>query len=415
MEAVIDRPHRSAISVRYLLFAYGATLGLPDIALALGGVVRVRLDDLAVMCLCLLLPFATERRSSDPQARRILWSWLLFAAACTISLVVTFSFGARVDWYPVSKMAGTVALLVALTRFVTTPRLLYWLCRGLLVAAGLLIAQLVLRYQGIVGAPDLTAYHTFKGAMGFGTWNPNTLGMFAIPLSFGAYLGWTMERPNPLRWVWLAGAMACAAIPVFILARGPSIAMLAGWLVCLYVSRVIRLRMLLGFAGVLALGYAWLRYSEMGASATNIDLRTGQGFSGRYTMWATAWELFRERPFLGWGFTREIFLFKERLGKGVPHSVYFSVLVELGLFGLLLYLRAWLGTFRSVARIAARNVSLGWIRAGLLGMLTASAVAGLAEGMIWMKSSVLGICLAIICVRLAATASSPPGESAIEP
>lgn len=408
MEAVLDRPRRAAVSVRYLLFGYAAALGLPDLALPVGNIVRVRLDDAVVMCLCLLLPFVAWRSAPVRAGRRVLWAWWLFAALCVISLVATFFSGARVDWYPVSKMAGTVALLVALTYYVKTPDLLHWLCRGLLAASMLLIVQLAWRYQEIIGATDLSAYHTFKGAMGFGTWNPNTLGMFAIPLSFGAWLGWTMERPGPLRPVWLASAMVCAAIPVFILARGPSIAMLAGWLTCLYVARFIRLRMLLVFAGVLLFGYAWLRYSEMGASATNIDVRTGQGFSGRYAMWATAWGLFLERPFLGWGFTREVFLFKEELGKGVSHSVYLSVLVELGLIGFLLYARAWLGTLLSVLRLSRRNAGLAWVRAGLLGMLVATGVAGLAEGMIWMKSSILAVALTVICVRLAARAASPP-------
>ena len=69
----------AALLSRHLLFAWGASLGLPDIALSLGGVVRVRLDDLMVLILCTLLAFAGGRRPSNPRAEKVLWAWWLVA------------------------------------------------------------------------------------------------------------------------------------------------------------------------------------------------------------------------------------------------------------------------------------------------------------------------------------------------
>jgi len=65
----------------------------------------------------------------------------------------------------------------------------------------------------------------------------------------------------------------------------------------------------------------------------------------RLAVYNAAWDMFRERPLLGWGVSRMPSQLEERvsdfhLNQFVVHNTYLEILVEHGLLGLLLY--GWL-------------------------------------------------------------------------
>src|ERR1700722_1531105 len=71
----------------YGLFAYGAALGLPDLAVTLGTAINLRLDD-ALIVFFLLRSFLWSLAPLTPAQRSIVKWQMFLAAACSFSALV---------------------------------------------------------------------------------------------------------------------------------------------------------------------------------------------------------------------------------------------------------------------------------------------------------------------------------------
>jgi O-antigen ligase len=160
-------------------------------------------------------------------------------------------------------------------------------------------------------------------------------------------------RSHHRSFYWL---LCLAALPTLILAqsRSPFTGGLLGLLAVLLLARRFGLVALVGLAGA-----ALNALTSAGAVVDQAFLR-GQSpelfnsLSGRMGWWTFAWEVFRERPFLGFGaYAGGRFAVLGPLGvteASSVHNAWLEILVGVGLIGLLPFLATFLGIWLNLLR-----------------------------------------------------------------
>ncbi len=161
--------------------------------------------------------------------------------------------------------------------------------------------------------------------------------------------------------------------------RRPKFAAQAG-LVALAVAATIRLR-------ASSFEFALNRYS-------NVDS------NGRAERWVDAWQLVSQQPVTGWGAG-----YRENLGFGV-HNSFLSLLIELGIIGLVLWLAAilWAGVQYFRAFSTARGQIDGFTQLGA-SWLVLSVVGAMAEDKLYRPSNLPAITL-VLALAIAASLSA---------
>ena len=260
----------------YGLFAYGAALGLPDLAVTLGTAINLRLDD-ALIVFFLLRSFLWSLAPLTPAQRSIVKWQMFLAAACSFSALVGFASGAPPAAYETIKMIGCVAILIALPRLLLTRRRFRFLVAGLMCGGIALVVQIAQRLRS-GPATFLGSFQELKNAAAFSTWNPNTIGQASMLLAFAAGLGWIVFRKSRIySAIWLGFATVFSLIPTLVFA---------------------------------------------------------------FDRWNTAVEAIRNGPFLGRGFGQEWIYLSGVGSEGRAHNAYMTVCIELGFGGLALLLFA---------------------------------------------------------------------------
>lgn len=140
-----------------------------------------------------------------------------------------------------------------------------------------------------------------------------------------------------------------AAVPVAILAtmtRAVWVSFAVAVLALIFLSKNRRLRLLCSVAAALMLLISLADFTSTDAGGALTDRLEERGpIDYREAVYAGGWEMFLERPWLGWGFhempaelPRHVSGYHEKLL--YPHNTYLELMVELGAPGLMLYL--WL-------------------------------------------------------------------------
>lgn len=154
----------------------------------------------------------------------------------------------------------------------------------------------------------------------------------------------------------------------------------------------------LGVIVVLLVGAAVVWYLEPDLVAP-LSSRLGEltsDLSGRPALWGAAAELTRQRPFLGWGLGSFATAYDTLHPPGTPqawrfrgtaHSLYFHLLAERGVLGLLALVALGWAAASGLREVAARS-SHGDspVAAGLLIGLVGTAVYGLAQYVFYLKN-----------------------------
>jgi|GEM_PF-3522688 len=226
---------------------------------------------------------------------------------------------------------------------------------------------LVALMWGCVGASLVFLYFfrgmSAKAALGgliYGVGRPTILGLnantWAALAMFGlvvlaTLLFWERRRRRDLLWMIPAG-LVLTATAVVNMSRSALLGMMGGIaLVMVFHPRGRRL-MLAGSAGLFA--YLAVFKPEILALMAQM-FRFKAGLSGRETIWATAWQVITENPFLGLGpgwFRERVFFYapfsRNGLTMGIDqlntHNAFLMISVDLGLFATLTAL-AILGLF----------------------------------------------------------------------
>lgn len=383
----------------YILFLYGVSLGFPDFAISLAGIINLRLDDLMILFLLIRLVITLEQVNTTPDQKNIVLIYGTFFAYALFSASVMTFFGYPPDSYPLIRDVGGVSLFLVLTYSVRSERSFSFLVSGMVVGGIALVVQVVMNFQNIA-IQSLTRSSQLKDLTAFGTWNPNTVGQAGLLMTFVAgFLACVPAKGSRMVSVLCAALAAVfACLPAAIFARGATIGVLVGWLLFLLLIRSWKLLVVIVAFGAAAFS-SWYRvFGKLIQSAADVDIKTGQGFSKRYDLWRIAGDLISQKPLLGHGFGQEARLYQEINGQAMSHDAYLSVWIELGLVGLCLLLLLLFCYIRPAVRslLAVRNNSGYALVLGLSAGLCVESIVGM--GLYGEKFVTIG--LALMCVAL---------------
>lgn len=138
-------------------------------------------------------------------------------------------------------------------------------------------------------------------------------------------------------------------------------------------------------------------------------------FATRFLAWEVAWQAFRDRPFLGFGYENFQVAYARFYPPGVDafmdgavwdraHNLYLDLLATTGVLGLLAYLAIWVAYFWSV-RAAFRA---GRATAGEAAVLTGMGVAYLVYLLMWFEDHASTISLIVLFAYVSTLRSGGP-------
>jgi O-antigen ligase len=339
---VLARPIVGVCALVFLSFleAYSAMSGAVSLTKILG----------ALLVLAWCVAVATARRS-DREAEGLLSREPFLAAA----LVLLGAWAAMsLVWAEVPALGETAVMRFALNFVlfpialvaIRTPRHVMWVVAVFVVGAFAAVALGLA--EGTVGDP--AAENRLKGA----GLNPNQLGSYCVVAAIFA----TMLAANP-RWSLLARTAAVAVagfagIAVFMtLSRGALVGLAAALLVAPLVIGRGRRAGAVAVAVAVVLGtVGWYATVAPADAAERVMNPEQGGGSGRVDLWRVGWRMVEDRPVLGVGagnFPVAAVHYLLRPGlterdeiivdyRRVAHNIYLTVLSELGVVGLALFL-----------------------------------------------------------------------------
>ena len=176
---------------------------------------------------------------------------------------------------------------------------------------------------------------------------------------------------------WLCSA-GLAVMIVVTGSRGAMIALFLALLVFFLQGRSLKVKLKVGVVIVLALGFlGWLSY-EIEPVRERWEKTYYEGdTAGRDVIFAAAWEMFLEKPLLGWGPVNNVSELGSRLGLSNvrdTHNIYLFLLTETGALGAAFFLAGlW---FCSHAAWKARNGIQGALPMSLLLFLLVNGMKG---------------------------------------
>ena len=326
--------------IKVLLFFYGTSIGLPDIAIDFYNT-RLRIDDGIMMILFLFvfingLYYPYRFTKSQPKFLKLM---AIFAVFCLLSSCVTLILDLPFDSYSLLRMLGCMIILVTLSTILRSSRLLVWLGWGLLLGGSILILQILLRWCSKADHISLLSYsYRIKTALSFRTWNPNTSASYAIMLAFITALI-SYEVSGIKKGIFWVAAGVFSLIPLFTFSRAAVGGIGTAWLTFILLAHgnrpakawIVTVLFVGMFICLAICG------GELIRSAVRINLSTGEGLSDHHIMWRRALDLINKSPLIGHGFGQEIRLYKAEFGGGMAQNAFLSVCVEGGLVGLLLF------------------------------------------------------------------------------
>lgn len=323
-----------------LLFSYGASIGLPDIAIGFYNT-RLRIDDGIMMILffCVLINGLYHPYRFTKTQLKFLKLATLFAVSCLLSSCVTLILDLSFDYYSLFRMLGCMLILVTLSTILKSPRLLVWLGWGLLLGGSILMLQILLTWHSKAAQISLLEYFfRLKNALSFKTWNPNTSASYAIMFAFIVALI-SYEMSGIKKGIFWVAAGAFSLIPLFTFSRAAVAGIGTAWLTFILLAhgnRPAKAVIVMLFIGMFI--FLAIYEGELIRSAVRINLSTGEGLSDHHINWRRALNLIARSPLIGHGFGQEIRLYKAEFGGGMAHNAFLSVCVEGGLMGLLLFI-----------------------------------------------------------------------------
>ena len=232
--------------------------------------------------------------------------------------------------------AQLVAMMVMIWELTRSRKQHLQLIQAYVLGAYVSAAAVVLEYASSGSSQSFRA----SGLDANPNWAAITLGI-AIPLAW--YL-FTHHSELPARNMWLNAAIVPLALFCIALtaSRGGFLVALAG--VMAVPLSLIRMRALLRMGILLFLGlslaalYIWLPDGNVARLQTTGSEISEGDLSRRRMIWAAGWSVFQEHPWVGVGSGGFRFAVEEAYGtNAASHNAFLSVLVDLGIVGLLLF------------------------------------------------------------------------------
>lgn len=316
-----------------LIFLLPIFFALPELAFNIE-IINLRIDDLIVYILILINVNKIKNANQHLFIRT--QYFLLFYV--TLSLLVALLFHSElISSYEVVRTFASIPYLIIFPFIFSneTSRKIFFQGAGL---GGIIyLSSLAYNYSIIMGNSEIQErYSTLKSEMSFSTLNPNAVATLALILGWINILAF-FERQKKY---YIVIGILLLLVPFFVLARGSSVGLISSILIFFFILKgSIKKYFYLSF--IILIGFLFIKYfidSELLVSATNINVETGAGFSGRYTLWNQGVQLVEMAPFLGHGFGTENGLYIKYFHGHMAHQILLHYAIELGVIILIIFL-----------------------------------------------------------------------------
>jgi len=358
-----------------LLFLWGLSLGMPDVALDVYEVVNFRLDDLFVTIMLVILFFlpAGEWHYTKIQQNYFV-IFIPLVGICILSAFVAFLLGVIPSLYRVAQLTGITVTFFTIPIFLRNEQcvkaLLWGLMLGGIVYIGSFFNKLIEMQM------QLEHYREFKELLHAETWNANTVGNMAITWSAFSFMAANaIFKSKPMRFFFTVNGIFFALIPFIVFTRGAAIGLMTIMCIILFLKRdkwtFIGIFLLLLMIVIL---YIYIiPYQVYEGAFSDLERDT----SLRFHLQELAIKGIQENP-LGIGFGNEYDYLDNIIGIVSTHNVFLSSYLELGFLGgtvFLLSVLFWPWQFGKIIRL---NQDISEISKYLFALSLGILVMGLA-------------------------------------
>lgn len=339
MESLLTKNSKSWYYKEIILYLWGFSIGLPDIAYNFNDIVNIRIDDFLVVVLFILIFFKGKLREFTLYQKQYLVIFVPLLIFIAISLIWTLRNIGDIDLYPVFRFLGICAAFFTIHNYVDSEnvfrRLLFSICFGGFIC-------ILLQYDKFIEILNTdTTYHGYryiKSNISPSTWNANTLGTFCLMLTGFSIINLSLGIKNKIiRFVQYLFLIIFILVPFIGFHRTVAISMIVSFAILFLMkpnrNHIIIISMLLCSVYISKNIFP----KAFDAAIEELNLREGRSVTTRTYLWEKSLEFFKENPF-GIGYSAEKEYFKRRIGHGVSHNVFLSSFVELGIIGGILYI-----------------------------------------------------------------------------
>lgn len=315
-----------------LLFLIPVFFATPDIVIGFS-VINLRIDDILIFLLLLanFKKIVKFKYHFFIKTQYFLLCYILFS----LLLALSFTFH-RVSMYEVFRAIGSLPYLIIVPIIFSNIRYRHIFYKGALFGGVIYIASIAYNYNTIMQqAQMLEKYSSLKEEVSFSSLNPNAVASLALILSWMNILGY-VETKNKYHFIFFLLIL----VPFLTLARGSSVGISIA-LFFLFINSNKNIKAYFIYFTVILISWFIIRSfvsTDLLQSATTVNIETGEGFSGRYTLWAEGLHLVKEAPFLGYGFATENGVYKDKFNGHMAHQILLHYAIELGIIILVIFL-----------------------------------------------------------------------------
>jgi O-antigen ligase len=287
----------------------------------------------------------------------------------------------------ISRLAQLLIFVLLIWEFAVTYEEQLWIMRAFLIGMFVPMAMALVAFRG-ASRFEIESGERFTG----GGHDLNYLAyMCSVSVLFCAYLA-TGRRPidRMLRWCYWGFAIWIALQAILTGSRGGLLSLLLAGLVAMLLARVSRRRIVEVFQilGLVALVYVLAKLVVPSELLSRAALGGAGGTSleddPRMRIWRAGLIGFWRCPLVGVGFDGFFTVTEQVTGeRRAPHNTFISVLVELGVVGLVLYVAYVVMLFRSAWRLPRREKLL-WIGILLISVLNAVTCGSQRDKFTWL-------------------------------
>lgn len=324
---------------RFLVLLFPIFFALPDLSIDTG-VINLRVDDLIIYLFFILNSISIitfyKNFAYSKSYNNLLYLVVLSLISSFFTIILKKD---DINTYEFVRSMGSIPYFVVLPFILTNPDLKKDLFKGVIIGGVIYLTFLLLNYQAILQTGDLEEMHNsaqLKKAVSFESLNPNAVATLAVILGAINLMGYIEMR----RKYQLIISVLLILVPFFVFARGMSIGVIAATSIFIisFKTKNKKLVLLFIFLSIYYLFKSQILFNRFTESATNIDISTGEGFSGRFELWYQGFYIFMKSPVLGHGFSTENNMFIKYFDGQMAHQIFLHYLIELGVFSLILFL-----------------------------------------------------------------------------
>lgn len=321
---------------RILLTLFLIFFALPDLGINLGPI-NLRVNDIIIYLLFLINLGTIQYQITYIIKLYKIQLLLILYSSISLLVVVLFSSSELISSYELIRSIGSIPFLIILPYLLKFKRNRDFFYRGAFIGGAIYIVMLYFNYQSIlINAELIKNYASFKSSVAFSSINPNAVSTISVILSGANFLSYFENKSKYS----LLLSVILLLVPFLIYSRAVSLSILFSMLFFILVYKKMNIKSvayLFMFFSIIYLSISNFINLEFLSQALDINVFSGQGFSGRYEVWEQGLQLIQRSILFGHGFCTNIGLYDRYFYGHMSHNIILHYWIELGFIGVFLF------------------------------------------------------------------------------